>query len=185
MYRLFVAIELPEQQKQLLREICYGLPGAKWLDENQMHLTLRFIGEVDGAAFRDAREALSTVSVEPFEVAIKGVGHFPPRGAPQMLWAGIADNGDLTHLRNKVESTLVRHGFDPERRKFKAHVGLAKVKDTSPAKLATFLREYALFRLPTFAVTEFCLFSSYLASERAIHQIEEVYQLKSDRSELV
>jgi 2'-5' RNA ligase len=183
MYRIFVAIELPEPQKQMLKQICNGLPGARWLDENQMHVTLRFIGEVDGADFRDARDALAGIHVGPFEMAIKGVGYFPPRGNPQMLWAGIDGNDRIEHLRNKIESTLVRTGFKPEGRKFKPHVGLAKVKDTSPAKLASFLREYALFRLPAFEVTEFCLFSSYLASERAMHEIEAVYPLKTDRSE--
>ena len=177
MYRLFVAIDLPDQVKKSLTEICFGLAGAKWVDESQMHITLKFIGEVDGVVFRDAREALVTVRLEPFEIAIRGTGFFPPRGGPQVLWAGIEGNDRLKQLRNKVESTLVRAGLESEKRKFAPHIGLAKVKDTPLGRLATYLSEHALFRLPPFEVKEFCLFSSFLSSERAIHQIEAVYPL--------
>lgn len=177
MYRLFVAIDLPDQVKKSLTEICFGLAGAKWVDETQMHITLKFIGEVDGAVFRDARDALATVQMEPFEITIKGTGFFPPRGEPQVLWAGVDGNDRLKQLRNKVESTLVRAGLENEKRKFAPHVGLAKIRATPPGRLATYLSEYALFRLPPFEVKEFCLFSSFLSSERALHQIEAVYPL--------
>ncbi|MEW5797080.1 MAG: RNA 2',3'-cyclic phosphodiesterase [Candidatus Zixiibacteriota bacterium] len=177
MYRLFVAIDLPDQIKQGLTEICNGLPGAKWVDQSQMHITLKFIGEVDGAVFRDAREALATIRLEPFEITIKGTGYFPPRGDPQVLWAGVDGNDRLKQLRNKVETTLVRAGLEHEKRKFAPHVGLAKIRETPPGRLATYLSQYGLFRLPSFEVREFCLFSSFLSSERAIHQIEETYPL--------
>jgi 2'-5' RNA ligase len=177
MYRLFVAIDLPDHVKKSLSEICFGLAGARWVDESQMHITLKFIGEVDGAVFREAREALANVQMEPFEIAIKGTGFFPPRGEPQRLWAGVEGNDRLKQLRNRVESALVRAGLENEKRKFAPHIGLAKVKDTPPGRLATYLSQYALFRLPPFEVREFCLFSSFLSSERAIHQIEEVYPL--------
>lgn len=177
MYRLFVAIDLPDTIKKSLAEISYGLPGAKWVDQSQMHIILKFIGEVDGAVFREAREALATIRLDPFEVTIKGTGFFPPRGGPQLLWVGVEGNDRLKQLRNKVETTLVRAGLENEKRKFAPHVGLAKIKDTPPGRLATFLSEYGLFRLPPFEVREFCLFSSFLSSERAIHQIEEVYPL--------
>ena len=177
MYRLFVAIDLPDSIKQGLTEICNGLPGAKWVDQSQMHITLKFIGEVDGAVFRDAREALATINLDPFEITIKGTGYFPPRRDPQLLWAGVDGNDRLKQLRNKVETTLVRAGLDNEKRKFAPHVGLAKIRETPPGRLATYLSQYGLFRLPPFEVREFCLFSSFLSSERAIHQIEEVYPL--------
>jgi RNA 2',3'-cyclic 3'-phosphodiesterase len=179
MYRLFVAIDPPDSTKQALAEISYGLPGAKWLDPEQMHIILKFIGEVDGAVFRDAMEALATIHMDPFELTIKGLGFFPPRGEPKLLWAGIENDDRLKQLRNKVESTLVRAGMENEKRKFAPHIGLAKIKETPPGRLATYLGQNALFRLPPFQVTEFCLFSSFLASERAIHQIEAAYPLRA------
>ena len=94
-----------------------------------------------------------------------------------MLWAGIDNDERLKQLRNKVESTLVRAGLEPEKRKFAPHVGLAKIKETPPGRLATYLGQNALFRLPSFEVREVCLFSSFLSSERAIHQIEAAFPL--------
>lgn len=177
MYRLFVAIDPPEEIRQQLSRICFGLPGAKWSDDDQLHITLRFIGEVDGAVFADAYEALAEVSAEPFEVTVKGVGFFPPRQDPKILWAGVEKNDRLKHLRNKIESALVRAGLQSEKRKFTGHITLARLKDTPPAKVATYLREYALFRLDPFPVNEFCLYSSFLSSERALHQVEATFPL--------
>jgi 2'-5' RNA ligase len=183
MYRLFIAIDPPEEVKDQLTEICFGLPGAKWVEPEQMHITLKFIGEVDGAVLREAREALATIPVNPFEVTVKGVGFFPPRGDPQMLWAGINGNDRLVQLRNKIETTLERAGIGREKRKFAPHIGLANVKHTPSPKIAGYLTEYALFQLPPFEVAEFCLYSSHLGSERAIHTVEEVYPLARNVSE--
>jgi 2'-5' RNA ligase len=183
MYRLFVAIDPPEEIKTRLSEICYGMPGAKWLQPEQMHITLKFIGEVDGAVLREAREALATIHVVPFEVTVKGVGFFPPRGDPQMLWAGIDGNDRLVQMRNKIETTLERAGIGREKRKFAPHIGLANVKQTPPPKVAGYLAEFSLLRLPPFEVSEFCLYSSHLGSERAIHTVEEVYPLSQNVSE--
>ena len=176
MYRLFVALDPPDEIKQKLLDICFGLPGAKWIDESRMHLTLRFIGEVDGGKFQDAREALATVHFEPFEVTVKGVGCFPPRKAPEILWAGLDGNDQLVQLRNRIESTLDRAGLGRESRKFHPHIQLAKVKDTPPQKVIQFLTEFSLLRLPPFTVERFHLYSSYLATEKAIHKIEETYE---------
>ncbi len=184
MYRLFVAIDPPESIRVQLGQICFGLPGAKWVDRSQMHITLKFIGEVDGAVFRRAQEVLDTIRLDPFEMAISGLGFFPPRGDPQLLWAGVEGNERLVQLRNKVESTLVRAGLKSEKRKFAPHVRLANVKETPPPKVAQYLCEYGTFRLPPFEVEAFSLYSSFLSHERAIHQVEVVYQLKGNRREV-
>ena len=177
MYRLFVAIDPPEEIKSRLTEICFGLPGAKWVDPEQMHITLKFIGEVDGAVLREAREALEAITLGPFEVVVKGVGFFPPRGQPQLIWAGVENNERLVQLRNKVESTLVRAGLKPERRKFAPHIRLANVKETPPGRMVNYLGQYSLLKLSPFEVTEFRLYSSFLSSERAIHEVDTVYPL--------
>lgn len=182
MYRLFVAIDPPEETIQRLREICLGLPGAKWNDPDQIHLTLRFIGEVDGGVFRDIREALAGVTAAPFEVTPKGVGFFPPRKNPESLWVGVSDPEPLVHLRNRIESVLVRAGIKAENRRFFPHIALARLKNTPPNRVAGFLTGNSLFKLPAFPVGEFCLYSSFLSSERALHQIEAVYPLTAKRS---
>jgi 2'-5' RNA ligase len=177
MYRLFVAIDLPENIRDRLLSLCYGLQGARWLDGSRLHLTLRFIGEVDGGRFRDVQDALATVATPPFELTVKGVGFFPPRNRPESLWAGIDKSDALTHLQKRVESVLTRAGLPVERRKFMPHIQLAKVKDCTPADIAGFLRDCALLRLGPFEVIEFCLYSSFLSSEKALHEIEAVYPL--------
>ncbi len=177
MYRLFVAIDPPEDIKRQLTEICFGLPGAKWTDPEQMHITLKFIGEVDGAVLREAREALEIITRDSFELCVKGVGFFPPHGQPQLIWAGVEGNERLTQLRNKVESTLVRAGLKPEKRKFAPHIRLANVKETPPRQMVGYLAQYSLLKLPPFEVTEFCLYSSFLSSQRAIHEIDTAYPL--------
>jgi 2'-5' RNA ligase len=175
MYRLFIAADPPPEVKKQLLEICYGLPGAKWTDESRMHITLRFLGEVDGGKFKDARAALNLVQFEPFEITVRGVGCFPLRKRPEILWAGIDGNDKLVQLRNRIEAALDHEGLGRESRKFHPHVQLAKVKDTPPEKVAQYLTEFSLLRLPPFQLTEFHLYSSFLSSERALHKIEESY----------
>ncbi|UCD56236.1 MAG: RNA 2',3'-cyclic phosphodiesterase [Candidatus Hydrogenedentota bacterium] len=182
MYRLFVAIQLPQWVTQKLNGLCFGLPGAKWADKERMHLTLRFIGEVDGAVFRDVEEALETVNAEPFELVLKGVGYFPPRRDPEVLWVGVQKNGTLVHLRNKVESALVRAGLEPESRKFSPHVALARLKGTPASRVARFMAENGLFKIEPFPVNEFHLYSSFLASEGAVHTVEASYELRAKGS---
>ena len=178
MYRLFVAIDLPSDIKKQLGRICFGLPGAKWVESEQLHLTVRFIGEVDGLIFENVAYALSTVRCEPFEIKITGMGFFPPRKVPNTLWAGIEKNDNLKQLHDKVESALVRAGLDHEKRKFAPHITLARLKDTPVEKVAAFLAGYGPMSLETFQVEEFCLYSSFLSSNGAIHQKEAEFPLK-------
>jgi 2'-5' RNA ligase len=177
MIRLFVAIDLPPEIRDQLGAICFGLPGARWIPEDQLHLTLRFIGEVDGGLFQDIKELLASVTAKPFTMRLKGVGHFPPRKHPQVLWVGIEPNESLLRLRGRIESTLVRGGFEPEGRKYMPHITLARLKNTHVAKASTFLETNSLFTTPLFPVEDFLLYSSRLTPKGAIHTIETEYPL--------
>lgn len=175
--RLFVAIDLPESLRQQLAGLCFGLPGAHWVAAEQMHLTLRFIGEVDGAMFRDIREALAGVRSASFALQVQGLGCFPPRQSPRVLWAGVAKNDALWLLRNRVEGALVRCGLEPEGRKFAPHLTLARLRDTPLSRLTNFLAGNALFAADVCQVTEFHLYSSQLTAKGAMHQLEMSYPL--------
>jgi RNA 2',3'-cyclic 3'-phosphodiesterase len=179
MYRLFVAIELPTAVKQHLSLMLCGVPGARWTEPEQMHLTVRFIGEVDGGVMEDIMGALKAVRVDPFSVHLKGVGHFPPRQDPQTLWVGVEKSEGLSLLRGRVESALVRAGVPRERRKFHSHVRLAYLKNSKLSKVATYLSQHALLEVAPFDVTRFCLFSSQLGSKGAVHRPEAVYKLST------
>jgi 2'-5' RNA ligase len=127
--------------------------------------------------FRDIEEALEEVRMAPFSMRIKGLGFFPPRGAPRVLWAGIEKNQQLLLIRNKVESCLVRIGLEPEGRKFSPHITIARLKGTPANKIGNFLAGNGLFETASFTVQEFLLYSSRLNDKCAIHTIEAAYEL--------
>ncbi len=175
--RLFVAIRFPESVAEQLEDIAYGLPGAGWLPAEQYHLTLRFIGDPGTLTVSDLDAALRTVRAEAFHFDLKGSGHFPLRGAPEVVWAGVDSNEALSRLRNRVEAALTRAGVPPEGRKFHPHVTLARVKDAQERDIAAWQARTGLFRLPDIPVQEFHLFSSVLKPHGAEHTVEATYPL--------
>ncbi len=173
--RLFVAIDLPEAAQERLSMISCGLPGARWLPSGQHHLTLRFIGEVDSGQELEIREILSTVRAEPFSLQLEGIGFFPPRKKPQVVWVGVAENESLIRLRNRIESTLVAAGCAPDQRKFAPHITLARLKNTPPVRVARYLEAHSMFLLPPFQVETFRLYASVLSPGGAKHFVEQEY----------
>ena len=173
MLRLFVGIELPPELKLRLSLLCAGVPGARWVDPGNYHLTLRFIGEVDEGLASDIDAALVQIRAPRFALALAGVGHFGDR----MLWAGVDKSPPLMHLRDKVESALVRLGLAPEMRRYAPHVTLARLRNASAAKLHAFLAEHALFRSEPFPVERFNLIASYLTKSGAIYEDQADYPL--------
>lgn len=182
MHRLFVAIDFPSAVRAQLAMLCSGLPHARWVPEEQMHLTLRFVGEVEGGAFLDIREGLGAVQAPAFEMALKGIGHFPPRGRPTVLWAGVRDEGGLLRLQSRVEKAVMSAGLPPETRNFSPHVTLARLKGTPPRRVADYLGHHALFSAGPFPVEAFHLYSSVLTPKGALHRIEASYPLDSSSS---
>ena len=120
------------------------MPGARWQRRDQMHLTLRFIGEVDEARGHDIDDALATVRAPAFTLELAGVGDFGGKD-PRALWAGVRANDALIHLEKKVESALQRLGLEAEPRKFTPHVTLARLRNAPVAKVAEFIAHHALF----------------------------------------
>jgi len=177
MHRLFIAIDLPEEIKGNLGAISYGLPGARWVASEQVHLTLRFVGEVDGSMFEDIGHGLAGILGPSFSLTIKGLGFFPPRGQPRVLWAGLEASEDLKKLKGRVDGRLRELGLAPDGRKFSPHITLARLRGTPRTRLADFLAGYGLFSLPPFAVDEFHLYSSVLTPGGAVHQKEASYPL--------
>jgi 2'-5' RNA ligase len=178
MYRLFVSVELPADVKATLARVAGDVPGARWLEPDELHLTVRFIGEVDGVVFDDVLGALDEVRLAPFALGLRGVGHFPPRGEPRILWAGVERSPELMALHNKVESALIRAGVEPERRKFSPHVTIARLRGTPTRAVGSFIAMNGLYRAEPFAVRDFQLFSSNLSGKRAVHRQEAVYPLE-------
>ncbi|MFP4014402.1 MAG: RNA 2',3'-cyclic phosphodiesterase [Chitinispirillaceae bacterium] len=177
MPRLFVAIDLPERIRDDISSIYEAIPGAKWTQDPQLHLTLRFIGEVSEDTAARVENALSTIELPSFPMELKGVGFFPPRKIPRVLWCGIAQNENLLRLQAKVERTLTGSGIEPQGRKYSPHITVAKLNRCPPDKLAQFMSTNALFHTEPFLVSEFHLYSSQLRREGALHTKEATYKL--------
>jgi 2'-5' RNA ligase len=177
MYRLFVAIDLPGKVKRELAGITGNLAGARWVPGNQLHLTLRFIGEADEALFQAIKTILTGVRGASFSLAMKGVGHFPPGKHPRVLWVGTEGGAPLLELQREVESALAAAGIAPEERRFSPHITLARLKETPAAAVAAFEERFGAFRTEPFPVREFYLYSSTLTREGAIHTREASYPL--------
>ena len=180
MPRLFVALELPEPLRQTARELQFGLRGARWMTGDALHLTLAFIGDVDGSARRPIEAALSTVTVPPLQLALHGLGHFPPRGALRALWTGALPKPELVSLAGATRRALGRAGFATERRRFTPHVTIARFpRPPAPAELGRYLAAHSLFRTPPVRVASFHLFSSVLQPSGARYAVEASFPLSA------
>lgn len=177
MMRLFVAIPLPEALRDRLAQMRGGLNNTRWVDVDNMHLTLRFLGEIDGREAADLDAALATIRVPAFEMELVGLGTFETGKKVNALWVGVEAPEELIRLQGKVETAAQRAGQPPEGRKFRPHVTLARIKGAPGPKLGTFLREFSLFRSGPFLVDRFVLYSSKLTERGPIYREEAVYPL--------
>src|SRR5215468_1617102 len=122
--RLFVGLALPEDVRWQLSLLCSGLPNVRWAPADNFHVTLRFIGEVDGGVMQDIDASLVGIRAPGFEMSLAGVGFFGNGSNIRVVWAGVDKSPPLQHLRDKVESAVVRAGLPPERQKFNPHITL-------------------------------------------------------------
>jgi 2'-5' RNA ligase len=178
MPRLFVALDLPEDVKRSLEPLGRGLGDVRWVDAEQQHLTLRFLGQLDNGRTREVVDALALVPGIPFELRLKGIGHFPLRGEPRVLWVGVEKSLELQRLKRRIDRVLDGLGLAPEGRKFTPHVTIARIGGPlSPARLGTYLMRHSLYRSEAFPVSGFHLYSSWLRPDGAEHQAEASYEL--------
>ena len=172
MIRLFVGLELPADVRDRLAGLAMPLPGARWIAAENLHLTLRFIGEVDHDRAGEIDDALARLAAAPLEVAVDGVGHFASRNRVRALWAGIAPSPALDALQARTEALCQRAGLAPEGRRFTAHVTLARCRGLSADRAAPFIEAWAGFRAPPFTVDHAALFSSSLGRTGADYRVE-------------
>ena len=177
MIRLFVAIALPDSVAEGLILLQGGVQGARWSTREQLHLTLRFIGEVDGRDAAAIDDALATIRAPHFMLELKGVGQFGGKN-PRALWAGVRDEAPVSHLQRKIESAVQRVGFQPEERKFSPHVTLARLRGSPRERVVTFLSTHALYASGAFEVNGFILYSSKLTPNGSLYRPERAYALE-------
>ena len=175
MLRLFVGIGFPPELKLRLSLLCSGVPGAKWVDPGNFHVTLRFIGEISEDLAADVDDALSRLRARRFTLQIAGTGVFGDK--PRSLWAGIERSPELVGLRDNIEQALIRVGLPPEARKFSPHVTLARLRDPPLDKLRDFLATHARFRADPLAVEGFSLIASFQTKAGSVYEDQAVYPL--------
>jgi 2'-5' RNA ligase len=175
MHRLFVAIRPPETVRVQLLDLMEGLPDMRWQHDDQLHLTLRFIGEVERPAAEDVATALQLVRFDRFSIALDGVGKFEKHrnGA---LWAGVRPKDQLKALNAKVERACQSAGLEPERRAYHPHVTLARWKGRAQ-RLDGWLERHGGIASDPWEVRDFILYESHLGREGAHYEAVERYQL--------
>jgi RNA 2',3'-cyclic 3'-phosphodiesterase len=159
MPRLFTAIEIPETVRMHLSLIRAPLAGAKWIGPENMHITLRFAGDIDGRSADELTDRLASISARPFVVTVQGVGAFGGR-EPKVLWAGVQAGAELDALARAHDRAARAVGLESEGRSFKPHVTLARMRGARQGAVARFLEENGDLRTPPFTATRCVLLSA-------------------------
>lgn len=176
MPRLFTGIEIPEELRLRLSRLRAPLPGAKWVEPDCLHITLRFAGDIDNRSADELAHALAAIDMPTLEVRIAGLGAFGGND-PRALWAGVEAGPELEALARANERAARNAGLAPESRKFKPHVTLARLRHARPDTVARYLHSHGAFRSEPFVASRFVLFSSRPLSGGGPYVVEEAYPL--------
>jgi RNA 2',3'-cyclic 3'-phosphodiesterase len=175
-HRLFAAIRPPGAVIDALLALEGGVAGARWQDAGQMHLTLRFFGEIEAAQGEELARALAGVRAAPFALALRGVGHFETGRRPHTLWAGLAPSDPLLALQRLVEAAARRAGLPPETRKFAPHITLARL-NRAGGPVLPFLAAQAALTSEPWPVEAFDLMESTLTAAGAEYETVRRYRM--------
>ncbi|MCL6251740.1 RNA 2',3'-cyclic phosphodiesterase [Altererythrobacter sp. KTW20L] len=169
MLRLFVALRPPPPVIDLLIDTMEGIESARWQDEEQLHLTLAFLGDVDEHSAQDLASALESVAFSPFALAVAGVGHFEHKGRVKAIWAGLSASEALDALRRRVVRACQSAGLEPDHRRFAPHITLARFSHPAP-EVPAWLARHARLHSELFTVSHFGLFRSHLSAAGASYE---------------
>lgn len=172
MIRLFFGLELPQELRLRIEALAGGIDSARWVAPEDLHITLRFIGEVDEPAMEDIAAEAASIRFEPFPVTFAGAGHFERRGRVSAVWLGVEPSTALAALRDRIEAAAVRAGQPPEGRKFRPHVTVGRLTRGRPGEVRGWLAANTLFRAYPFTVERFVLFSSTLGRSGSAYVAE-------------
>ena len=171
--RLFIGISLPDHVKLRVSRLRRGFPHFRWVPEGNLHLTLRYIGEVDGPLTERIEEILRPIRVEPFILPVKEIGCFPHCGRPRILSVGChRGHPRLFQLHKRIEDSLVALGIEAESRAYHPHVTIARTAKAKPGAVKQFMRDHRDFETAPFKVEGFILFASVLSIQGATYTQE-------------
>jgi 2'-5' RNA ligase len=176
MPRLFTGLEIPKDIADSLSLLRGGLPGARWVDPVNYHVTLRFIGDVDDAVAAEVESLLGRVRRRPFELRVGGLTSFGGK-KPRAVVATVAASQALMEAQAEQERMMQRIGLEPEGRKYTPHVTLARLRDTSSRSVADYLSSRGHFQTRSFPISSFVLFSSRASVGGGPYVVEASYPL--------
>ncbi len=176
MPRLFTALEIPRNAAMSLSLLRGGLPGARWIDVENYHITLRFIGDVDGRTADEIVERLDRIDRPEFQLRLEGIGSFGSK-KPHSIWAGVSPSPEMYALQGEIERICQRIGLSPDPRKFTPHVTLARLKYSRVDDVVQYLAGRGNFQTSTFTVPRFVLLSSRESVGGGPYLTEEVFPL--------
>lgn len=176
MPRLFVGIELPDDIRNIISDLEAPIPGVRWIENDNLHLTLRFIGDIDNRQARELADFLSSIEIHAFEMHLEGLGTFGAK-EPRSLWAGVSAGPELEALARATERAARAAGLKPESRNFKPHVSIARLNKPRIEALTRFLTRHGRFHSAPIVVSRFVLFSSKPLVGGGPYVVEEAYPL--------
>lgn len=176
MIRLFIGLALPAETRRRLTALQAGIPQAHWSPEDNLHLTLRFIGEVAEPDADALHDQLARITAPAFTLTLAGCGAFSSGHRARTLWIGVEPHPSLLLLHDKIESAALRAGQPPESRKYQPHITLARLRDPSPERVSEFIAGHNLWR-ESLPIDRFVLFSSHLGHGDPLYRIEADYPL--------
>jgi RNA 2',3'-cyclic 3'-phosphodiesterase len=181
MPRLFTGLEIPSDVSLDLQIMQGGIPGARWMEPSNYHLTIRFIGDIEQGLARELAHAFDTVTFKPFRLRLKGVGLFGGN-KPHSLFAGVEENAELRRLHDVHDRLCQTLGLPAEGRKFVPHVSLARLKEAEPRALQRWVEVHSLYSTPEFEVSSFVLFSSRPLKGGGPYAAEAIYQARREHA---
>ncbi len=179
MPRLFTALEIPRSVALSLSLLRGGLPGARWIDVENYHITLRFIGDVDGRTADEIVDRLDRIDRPEFSISLTGTGSFGGK-KPHSVWAGVSPAPEMTALQAEIERICQRLGLPPDPRKFSPHVTLARLKGARVDDVVHYLAGRGNFHTAPFTAPRFVLLSSRDSVGGGPYLTEEVFPLREE-----
>ncbi len=177
MIRLFAAIAIPAEIGESLAPLQRGLAGARWAPLENLHITLRFAGEVAEPRADDLAAELSVIAAAPLAIRLSGVGMFGDGAGARAVWAGVEASEPLSRLRSRCETAARRAGLKADTRAWRPHLTLAYLRAADPARVAAWIQAHNLIKAPAFTARAFGLYSSWRAEKGSIYRLERSYAL--------
>ncbi|MDV6234107.1 RNA 2',3'-cyclic phosphodiesterase [Leptospira ellisii] len=175
--RIFLGISVPEEVREQLARICYGLPDVRWVSSENFHITLLFLGEQPKERFDVVSDLCSEIVSPAFKLRLQSVGTFGKQKSPSILFANVRISEELTRLQKTLDSGIRKLGFAPERQEYRPHLTVGRFKNSNGLRVAAYLEEFSDFTSSEFDVSEFHIYSSRTLSEGPVYSVEESFSL--------